>query len=226
MISIIIPTYNERENIESLIKRIFTISNKNRLNIEVVVVDDNSRDGTAEVVMLLSKKYKIKLLERPKKMGLTSAVIDGLKLAKGNIIGVMDADFSHPPEKIPYLVKALNENDIAIGSRFVKGGKLVKRSKFRHLVTKIAILLAKLVLGLNVKDPISGYFFLKRDVIEKTKIKSKGFKILLNILAKNKNKKIIEIPITHVERKKGRSKFGFLEVINYIRAVLSLKTNN
>ena len=220
MISVIIPTYNERENIEELIKRIFTASKK--LDLEVIVVDDDSKDGTTEVVMLLSKKYKVKLLSRPKKMGLSSAIIDGLKLAKGNVIGVMDADLYHPPEKIPEMIKAMKENDIIIGSRYIKGGK-TDLSKFRSFISSGAILITKIFLNIKVKDPVSGFFFCKREIIETTKINANGFKILLNILAKNKDKKIKEIPIAAVERKRGRSKFGFREVINYIITVLSLK---
>ncbi len=223
MISIIIPTYNERENIRKLLKRIFSISKKSKLNIEVIVVDDNSKDGTPRIVKTLSKKYKIKILERPKKMGLVSAVLDGLKIANGNIIGVMDADFSHPPEKIFELIESLKKNDIVIGSRFVEGGKVIGMPRFRFLISEFATLIARTILELKVKDPLSGYFFLKKEIIEKTKMKAKGFKILLNILVKNKNKKIKEIPITYIWRKKGESKFGLKEIIYYIVTVLKLR---
>lgn len=218
MISLIIPAYNERENLEELIKRIFAVSK----GLEVIVVDDNSRDGTTEAVMLLSKKYRVKLLVRPKKMGLTSAVTDGIKLARGDVIGVMDADLYHPPEKIPEMIRAMKDSDVVIGSRYVKGGK-TGFSRFRNVISLGAITIAKTVLDIKVKDPVSGFFFCKREIIEKTKINAKGFKILLNILAKNKDKKIKEIPIVSVERRKGRSKFGFREIVNYIITVLSLK---
>jgi dolichol-phosphate mannosyltransferase len=220
MISIIIPTYNERENIEELIKRIFKIS-KN-LSLEVIVVDDNSQDGTAEIVKLLSKKYKLKLLKRPKKLGLISAIIDGLRLAKGNIIGVMDADFAHPPEKIPEFIEAMKNYDIVVGSRY----KVKNRSIFRSTISWGATIIAKLFFGLKIKDPLSGFFFCKRKILEKTKINAVGFKILLNILVKNRNKKIKEIPYISIERKKGKSKLYFEEVINYIKTVFRLKMVN
>jgi dolichol-phosphate mannosyltransferase len=225
MISLIIPTFNEVENVEKLIKRIFLVSKKNRLNLEVVVVDDNSKDRTPEVVMSLSKNYKVKLLERPRKMGLTSAILDGLKIAKGNIIGVMDADFSHPPEKIPELVKAIEDNDIVIGSKYTKGGKVKDVSTPKIIISYSATLAAKILFDIKVKDPMSGFFFCKREIIEKTKIKAKGFKILLNILVENKDKKIKEIPIVFVERKRGKSKFGFEEIINYIINVSRLRVD-
>jgi dolichol-phosphate mannosyltransferase len=223
-VSIIIPTYNERENIEELIKRIFKIS-KN-LSLEVIVVDDNSQDGTAEIIKPLSKKYKVKFLKRPKKLGLTSAILDGLKLAKGNVIGVMDADFSHPPEKIPELIKATKDNGIVIGSRYIKNGKVKNRSIFRSAISWGATIIAKLFFGLKIKDPLSGFFFCKRKILEKTSINAVGFKILLNILVKNRNKKIKEIPYISIERKKGKSKFDLQEIINYIRTVLVLRTSN
>jgi dolichol-phosphate mannosyltransferase len=226
MISIIIPTYNERENIGRLIERIFRISKKNRLNIEIIVVDDNSEDGTSEVVSLLSKKYRVKLLKRPKKMGLSSAVLDGLKIAKGNIIGVMDADFTHPPEKIPEFVKAMKNNDIVIGSRYIEGGKVEGRSILRSIISWGATLIAKIFLNIKVKDPIAGFFFCKRKIIERTKIEAKGFKILLNILVKNKGKKVKEIPILSIERRRGKSKLGFQEIIYFLITVIKLKFSN
>jgi dolichol-phosphate mannosyltransferase len=221
MISLIIPTYNEKENIKELVERIFKVSK--RLNIEVIIVDDNSPDGTAEIIKFLSKKYKIKLLERPKKLGLTSAVLDGLKLSKGDIIGVMDADLSHSPEKIPEMINLLKNNDIVIASKFVKDGKVEGQSLLKYSMSRISIIIAKLFLDIRVKDPASGFFFCKRKIFENTKFKSTGFKILLSILVKNKNKKIKEIPYTFVERKRGKSKLNFREVINYLITVFRLK---
>jgi len=222
MISIIIPTYNEIENIGKLIKKIFEVARKNRLKIEIIVVDDNSIDGTAKIVRKLVKKYNVKLLERPQKMGLTNAILDGLKIAKGSIIGTLDADFSHPPEKIPELVKVIKDNDIAVGSKYVKGGKIIGVSIFRKITSKGAILIAKLFFDIKIKDPMSGFFFCKRKIIEKTKIEAKGFKILLNILVRNRNKKVKEVPILFIERRKGKSKFEFLEIINFLITVFRL----
>lgn len=226
MISIIIPTYNEKENIGRLIKKIFEISRERKLKLEVIVVDDNSKDGTQGVVSSLSKTYRVKLLKRPKKMGLSSAVFDGFKMAKGDIVGVMDADFSHPPEKIPELVKALKNSDLAIGSRYARGGKVKDRPVIRSIISLVAVLIARSFFHLKVKDPVSGFFFLKRKLIEGIKLESKGFKILLEILVKNKDKKIREIPFVSVERRRGKSKFGFQEIIYYLVTVLKLKFSN
>ena len=226
MISIIIPTYNERKNIGRLIKKIFQISREKKLKFEVIVVDDNSKDGTQRVVSSLSKTYRVKLLKRPKKMGVSSAVFDGFKMAKGNIVGVMDADFSHPPEKIPELVKALKSSDLVIGSRYVRGGKVKDRSFIRSIISLVAVLIARSFFRLKVKDPISGFFFLKRKLVEGIKPQSKGFKIILEILVKNKDKKIKEIPFVSIERRRGKSKFGFQEIIYYLVTVLKLKLSN
>lgn len=222
MLSLIIPTYNERENIEKLIKELFNVLKKRKFKFQLIVVDDNSPDGTAEVVKELSKKYNVKLLVRPKKLGLTSAILDGFALAKGNLIGVMDADFSHSPKDVPKLVEALKTNDIVIGSRCLKGSEMRYRSIIRKSISILTNFLVRIIFRLDVKDPLSGFFFLKREIIEKTEIKAKGFKILLNTLVRNKNKRIKEVPICFVERKKGKSKFGIREIIDFTRTIFEL----
>jgi dolichol-phosphate mannosyltransferase len=219
IISIIIPTYNERENIEKLIKRTFRVMKRDKLRFELIVVDDNSPDGTADIV---ERMKKVKLLKRPKKLGLTSAFLDGFRVSKGDFVGVMDADFTHPPEKIPELVKALEGSDIAIGSRYVYGSKVTWHSLLRKLVSYVAIAIVKMIFNLRVKDPLSGFFFLRREVMENTRIDAKGFKVLVDILVKNKNARVKEVPIVWVERRRGKSKFGVKEVLNYFQTILCL----
>lgn len=218
-VSVIIPTYNERENIKKLIPLI----DKNFLehDYEVIVVDDSSPDGTAVAARELANNYPVRVLVRSGKSGLASAVVEGFKMARGEIIGVIDADMQHPPEYIITLVQTiLNSYDIVVGSRYINGDKIEGWSWFRSLVSKGAIMLSYPLT--DVKDPMSGYFFLKRKVIEDISFNPKGYKILLEILVKGAYKKIKEIPFTFKLRETGKSKLGIGEYSNYLKLLYHL----
>lgn len=223
LVSLVIPTYNEKENIEMLLNSIITVFKENNIKEEIIIVDDNSPDKTALIVKKLQKKYKnIKLIKRKGKLGLSSAVIEGFGIAKGDILGVMDADLSHPPQKIPELLKLIcdGKSDICIGSRYIDGGNIKNWPLKRKLISKGAKTLAKPLT--NVKDPVSGFFFMKKDVIINTTLNPKGFKILLEILVKGKYTTIKEIPFIFVDRKEGKSKMTTKEIYNYINDLSSL----
>ncbi|MBI4020076.1 MAG: polyprenol monophosphomannose synthase [Candidatus Aenigmarchaeota archaeon] len=213
-VSIIIPTYNERENIGRLIPAIFSALSKASIKGEVIVVDDNSPDGTARIVSGLSKKFNVKLIVREKKAGLSSAVLEGIKNSSGEIIGVMDADFSHPPGKIPEFAKSLEHADIAIGSRFIGGGGIRGWSSLKMSRSAIASLLAR---GLtSVSDPMSGFFFFRREIISGASLRPKGYKIGLEIMVKGKHARVAEVPYVFHDRMRGKSKFNAKEAINYL----------
>jgi len=229
-VSIIVPTYNERENISKLLNRIFSIFRKNKINGEVIIVDDNSPDGTGLLAKKLIKKYRnLKVLHRKEKMGLSSAILDGLKIMNGKILGVMDADLSHPPEMIPLMLDIMkNENaDFVIGSRYVRGGKIKGWDFYRKTVSKVGTLLSKIFT--NVKDPMSGFFLIKSKCVKGIQFNPTGFKICLEFIIKANYNKIIEVPITFIERKKGKTKIGFKEYFNYLhhlyRRILKDKRN-
>ena len=221
LVSIIIPTYNERENVKTLIPRIFEIFARSGIKGEVVIVDDNSPDGTSKVAKAMGKKYEITLVRRKQKTGLASAVLDGLKRARGRIIGIMDADLSHPPDAIPDLLKPIlsKEADITIGSRYIRGGRIKGWPLKRKVISKVACLLAKPLI--NVKDPVSGFFFFRKEIVEGKQLKPSGYKIGLEIFVKCGGK-IKEIPYEFVDRKKGRSKLGLKENIAYIKHIARL----
>ena len=207
-LTVVIPTYNEAENIPILVERIFKVFHEHSLDGEVIIVDDNSPDGTWEVARQLKGTHNLGVLRRVDKRGLSSAVLDGFQMAKGKIIGAMDADLSHPPEKIPELIRPImiGESDLVIGSRYIKGGNTENCSFRRKVSSKIATLA---VTGLtNIKDPMSGFFFLRKDVIEGVEISPKGFKIGLEILVKGKYKNVSEVPILFKDRKYGKSKLS------------------
>ncbi len=222
LVSIIVPTYNEAENIPTLLERIHKALN--HINYEIIIVDDNSPDGTAEIAKKLSKKYPIKVIVRPGKLGLASAVIEGFKNASGKYIVVMDADLQHPPEFIPEMVKKLESGyDIVIASRYVKGGKDLGLSTWRKVVSWGARILAWLMLPKvrKVRDVMSGFFAVRREYVT-IKTKLSGYKILLEVLTSHDNLKIIEIPYTFKPRSSGTSKLGVKEYINYIFDILKL----
>ena len=212
-ISLVIPTYNEAENIPEIIKIVFSVLKKSGLDGEIIIVDDDSPDGTWEIAERLKSVYNIRVLRRLGKRGLSSAVIDGFKITSGDIIGVMDADMSHPPEQIPELLEPIlsNKSDFVIGSRYVDGARIENWSFGRKVSSRIAVLAVR---GLtSVRDPMSGFFFFREGVIEGIELSSKGFKIGLQIIVKGKYKNTTEVPINFRDRKHGQSKLGFRVVL-------------
>jgi dolichol-phosphate mannosyltransferase len=215
-LSIIIPTYNEKENIQNLLERIYNEFKKNNIHGEVIVVDDGSPDGTGEIVENLKKNYKtLQCIHRQNKLGLSSAVLKGFSVSKSEILGVMDSDLSHPPEKINLMYQTIKKDnfDLVIGSRYIKEGKIVGWNLYRKGLSKGVTLLARIFT--NVKDPMAGYFFIKKKCLEGVDLNSKGFKILLEILIKAKYNRVKEIPIIFINRTKGKSKAGMIEIIYY-----------
>jgi len=241
--SIVIPTYNESENILRLITEIENNLPTSHFT-EIIIVDDNSPDGTGKLVENYiqeqnaklengrenssnssSKNYRVKVVHRRAKNGLIPAILDGVKQSTGMNVLIMDADFSHPPEVIPKMMRelALNPNSIIIGSRFIEGGKVVGWPQRRKLLSRGASALARL--GLNVKrvkDPMSGFFALPRELIQNISIDTKGYKILLEILVKNKEIPIREIPYTFTDRQSGKSKMNYNVIMNYAEAIWQL----
>src|SRR3989338_3472357 len=226
---VMIPTYNEKENISLLIKKISELKIK---NLHIVVADDNSPDRTWQIVENISKRNKnVHLLLRKKDKGRGSAGRDGfiycLKHNAGIVIE-MDADMSHDPKYIPLMIEELKNADLVLGSRRVKGSKEIGRSLIRKIVTHFANMYIRLMLGLKVKDCNSGFRCFKRKVFEKInldKLESKGPSIVQEVLFKaHLNKfRIKEIPITFINRTKGKSKLGLKQLANGYFMVLKLK---
>ena len=228
-VSIIIPTYNESENIINILHSIKEIIPKNILT-QTIVVDDNSPDGTGKLVEDYLKNVKkmadhtIEIIHRKAKNGLGSAILNGIQQAKGDTIVVMDCDFSHPPQIIPKLVESIKkyQYDIAVASRYIKGGKIQGWSQKRKLMSKFATLIAKKGLGVNTKDPMSGFFAFKRSIIKELNFDAIGYKILLEIIVKTKGVNIKEIPYTFQDRKFGSSKLGIKTILDYYKSVWKL----
>jgi dolichol-phosphate mannosyltransferase len=223
-LSIIAPTYNERGNLKKLVERIF--SSLKGLDFELIIVDDNSPDGTGKLADKIALKHKnMTVVHRQGKLGLGTAILDGIKAADGEIIGVMDADLQHPPELLKTMLeKAEGGADIVIASRYIEGGKVEGWSFFRKAMSKGALWLSHLFLPQirKVKDTQSGYFLFKRHVIKNVPINVKGFKLLVEILAKGEYKEVVEVPYTFKTRAAGKSKLGSMQILSYVKQLLRL----
>ena len=226
---VMIPTYNEKENIKALIDKILSLKIK---NLHIVVADDNSPDGTWKIVQEISKNKKnVHLLLRKTDKGRGLAGKDGFIYClknKADIVIEMDADMSHDPKYIPLMLKELKKADLILVSRRVKGSREVGRGAVRQLITYLANLYIRLLLGLKVKDCNSGYRCFKRKVLEKinlSKIEAKGPSIVQEVLFKThlNRFKIKEIPITFVDREKGQSKLGIKQLASGYFMVSRLK---
>lgn len=216
------PTYNETENLDELVRRVQQACSSAGLQVEIVIVDDNSPDGTGARAEELAKTQNLKVVHRSGKLGLSSAVLEGFNVASGSVLVVMDADLSHPPEKIPEMVSKIDsgEADVVVGSRYIKGGSVENWPITRRIISKGATLLARWLT--KVKDPMSGFFALKRSVIEGVVLDPVGYKIGLEILVKGKYSKAVEVPIHFADRKAGKSKLGGGEYLRYIDHVILL----
>lgn len=216
MLSIIVPTYNESKNIEELLTRLFTVLKPNYTQYEVIVVDDNSPDGTAVIAEALKSKFDLKVVKRPRKISLASAVLNGFKVASGDTFCVMDADLSHPPEAIPEMFKAISAGaDVVVGSRCIPEGGATNWPWYRRFISAFAQALAKPITHVN--DSTSGFFIIKRAVLEGADINPIGFKILLEILARGNYANIKEVPIVFNDRGGGKSKLGSRQVLEYLK---------
>lgn len=228
-VSIIVPTYNESQNIIDMLKSIRNCI-PDGFSTETIVVDDNSPDGTGKIVeeyISNLKKFtenKISIIHRKAKAGLASAILNGIQIAKADTIVVMDSDFSHPPQIIPKLVSAIKQYqyDIAIASRYVKGGNVEGWSLKRKIISKVATLIARKSLGVKSNDPMSGFFAFRKNLIKGLSFDAIGYKILLELLVKTKGVKIQEIPYTFQDRKFGSSKLDLRTIIDYVKSVLRL----
>ncbi len=221
-VSIVIPTYNERGNIEKLIPEIFSRCKGLNAAVEVVIVDDNSPDGTGRVAEELGRKYSVKVIHRSGKLGLASAVIKGFSESKSDLLGVMDADMSHPAQVLPELIEPIlkGEAEVVVGSRYIKGGGVEVWPLHRRVISRTATLMASHLT--KVKDPMSGIFFLKRSVIEGVSLNAKGYKIGLEVLVKGRYSRVSEVPYVFRNRFVGKSKLTAMEYIHYLRNLVAL----
>lgn len=217
----VVPTYNERDTLPELVERVHRALGD---GYELVVVDDSSPDGTAEVAEGLAARFPVRVVRRPAKLGLASAVLEGARAARGELVVVMDADLSHPPEAVPDLVRALRSGaDVAVGSRYVPGGGVRDWPLRRRLMSRVAVALARVWLREPVHDPVSGFFALRRELLLDGSLQGLGYKILLEVLVRHRGRPVVEVPYVFTDRRGGRSKLGAGEVWNYLRLLWRLR---
>jgi len=227
-LSIVIPTYNESQNIIKILDSLRRLL-PHEMDAEIIVVDDNSPDGTGKVVEEYAKKsktwsYPVQVIRRENKRGLSSAILTGIQHSKGEAVVVMDSDLSHPPQTIPKMMEELRRSDcdIVVASRYVKGGSISGWPFKRKLISKGATKIAQHGLGIRIKDPMSGFFAFRRHIIKNIKFDAIGYKMLLEILVKAKGAKVKEIPYAFIDRKSGSSKLDISVGFDYLKSLWQL----
>lgn len=226
-VAVLIPTYNERDNVGKLIRKIASLG----MDSVVYVIDDGSPDGTAEVVMRLKRELgNTCLIERERKMGLGSAYQEGMRRALSDgadVIVQMDADLSHPPELIPKLLDSLKEADVAIASRYVNGGGVEKWPIHRRGISRVANALARVLLGIKTEDATGGFRAFRREVAESLMgkgLSSKGYEYQIEalLMIEKGGFRVVEVPYRFGRRASGRSKLGVADMLRFLSFLIKL----
>ncbi|MDD5190644.1 MAG: glycosyltransferase family 2 protein [Dehalococcoidales bacterium] len=218
-LAVIVPTYNEKENVSLLVERVAAALAK--VDYEILFVDDNSRDGTADEINKLAAKYPVRVMVRKDKRGLASAVVDGIKQSDSEFVIVMDADLQHPPAVLTPLFAALQTTDFVMGSRYAQGGSPGDWTLGRKIVSFVANLLALPLLP-KVKDRVSGLFGFRRAALDVTTLSPVGWKIGLEIAVRGKYKTMTEVPYTFSPRARGASKLSRKIIWQYVQQLVNL----
>jgi dolichol-phosphate mannosyltransferase len=222
-LSIIVPTYNERDRLGDLVRAIFEAYAAERLQAELVIVDDNSPDGTGALADELAQQYTITVIHRAGKLGLGTAVIEGFAAASAPIVGVIDADLSHPPRALPRMLAVMRSHaaDMVIGSRYIPGGGTHNWGPGRLFMSRAACVMARSLTP--VRDATSGFFLIRKDLAEGVRISAGGFKICLELLVRSRALVIVEIPYVFEGRTAGESKMNLREALGYLDQLKDLR---
>jgi dolichol-phosphate mannosyltransferase len=221
-LTIVVPTYNERDRLGDLVEQVFDGYNAEGLDGELVIVDDNSPDGTGALADELAARHRITVVHRAGKLGLGTAVVEGFAAATAPIVGVIDADLSHPPRMLPRMLASMQQAqaDMVIGSRYIPGGGTRNWGVGRLLMSRFACLMAR---GLTpVKDATSGFFLIRKDLAQGVSISAGGFKICLELLVRSRPGRVVEVPYVFVGRTAGESKMNTREALGYIEQLRNL----
>lgn len=221
-----IPTLREAENLRGLLDHVRSVLDPVGIVYEILVVDDDSRDGTEEIVTAISQQDpRVRLLVRKGQRGLSGAILHGWKNTNASILGVMDADLQHPPELLAALVASIKGgHDVAIGSRYIAGGRLGDWNPIRKFLSAAAVWVTWPIQksGMYAKDPMSGFFLVRRECVEGIRFQPTGFKLLLEVLVRGRIRSIEEIPLSFGIRQRGASKATLKVGVYYGRLLLQL----
>jgi dolichol-phosphate mannosyltransferase len=216
-VTIVVPTYKEAESLPHLIDRVAKVRAEAGLDLDMLIMDDNSRDGSEELIAARPETW-VKIIVRTTDRGLSPAVLDGLRRAQGDVVVCMDADLSHPPEALPNMIDKLQEgSDFVLGSRYTAGGTTSDDWGFlRWLNSRVATLLARPLT--DVRDPMSGFFGLRRSTFERgIELNPIGYKIGLELIVKCRCERVVEIPIHFEDRRFGESKLTMRQQLLYLK---------
>jgi dolichol-phosphate mannosyltransferase len=222
-LSVGIPTYNEAKNIETMIIRVHESLKKRNIREEIIVIDDSSPDGTAQLADRMAKDYPVRVYIRTKREGPGPAILDGIRLAAAPIACIMDGDLSHPPEALPEMYQLVKEGKalLVIGSRHVKGGGTSKWIWYRKFFSWGARTLGRFLTPVN--DLTAGYFMFDKKILDGAEIDPIGCKVGLELMVKgNHQGKVTEFPIVFHERAAGESKMGWRETRQYLQHLVNL----
>ncbi len=215
-LTIVVPTYNERARLAELVDAVLTAAADAGLNLELIVVDDNSPDKTGELARELATTRPMQVVRRAGKLGLGTAVVAGFEVARAPIVGVMDADFSHPPAMVPTLFAAMRKTgaDLVLGSRYIPGGSTPDWPWSRRLLSRVGCLLARPIAP--IRDAASGFFLIRRELARQVTIQAGGFKICLELLVRGAPGHVVEVPFRFDDRELGESKMSLREAAGYL----------
>lgn len=215
-LSIVVPTYNEKDRLSELVDAVFSACDERRVAVELIVVDDNSPDGTGALADQLAVGRRMIVVHREGKLGLGTAVVAGFARATAPIVGVMDADFSHPPALLPTLHQAFHQMraDVVVASRYIEGGSTPNWPRGRRMLSRLGCLLARPLTP--IRDAASGFFLIRKEVAQSTKIKAGGFKICLELVVRAWPHRIVELPYRFEDRELGESKMSWREAARYL----------
>jgi dolichol-phosphate mannosyltransferase len=221
-LSIVVPTYNERERLADLVHAIFRGYADRGIDGELVIVDDNSPDGTGQIADDLARQYRITVLHRTGKLGLGTAVVAGFEAASAPVVGVIDADLSHPPDMPPRMLAVMRRTsaDVVIGSRYIPGGGTRNWPLWRRVMSRLACVAARPLTP--VVDATSGLFLIRRDLARTIRISAGGFKICLELLVRGRPESVVEVPYVFSDRAAGESKMNLKEALGYVTQLRDL----
>lgn len=225
-VSFVVPTFNEASNLPQLFEHLLDFVRESGLSVETIIVDDSSPDGTGVLAEELAIRHNgtlsARVLHRPAKLGLSSALLDGVRVSRGTWIAMLDADSSHDLSSLREMMRAAEEGaDVVIGSRYIEGGRIEAWPPHRYLMSLAATFLARALFRPGVRDPMSGFALIRRETLVRLPdlLNPHAYKFLLEVLVRLRPLRVREIPITFRNRQNGDSKLTPREILEFLKLI-------